>query len=635
MTLGASGDYRGRIPYTRLAGPLIDQIPAPIALFDLDLRCTMVNARWLARFPAHSAEEIVGRDCAELFSPGCQLLRGYLERALAEETFSSDPTAAEMPDGGKIWFRSHVSPWRDTRGRVRGAMLICEDVTAQVEQTLRSKVLKQELSLFVDNAEDYALCLLDEQGKVTIWNSGAERLSGWSEAEALGQTYGFLFDPDERAAGMPLQQLETARREGSFRDRGWRVRKDGVRFRAEVVLSRIEGDGLLPSGFGQILRNVTSEEFQARSLEVNAVLLQSILGSLPDALVVIDIENRILLFSKAAEEMFGYEAREVMGRSVSILLPERDRGAHETYMANYRRTGESRVMGHKRRLIGRRKDGTEFPHSLQIAEAFGGGQQMIAGFMHDLSAEEAASAQLELLQRELAHISRVHEMGTLASTIAHELNQPLMAVANIVQTAADILKKGDPANRTALAEALEDAGEETLRAGDILRRLRGFLSRGELEKTLEDPCKLAEDAIYFEAVTARYRNIECQVECTPGMRPILVDRVQIQQVLLNLAKNAIQAVDADGRVLVRVFPGPDHVRFSVIDTGPGVPADGVGKLFEPFSTTKTAGMGLGLPICRSIIEAHGGKIWYEPTPGGGAAFVFTLPQFAEEIEDVR
>ncbi|MDC8753983.1 PAS domain S-box protein [Erythrobacter sp. sf7] len=635
MKLGDSGDHQGRVPYTRLAGPLIDQIPAAIALFDADLRCVMVNARWLSQFP-FAAGDPVGRDCSDLFTNGCELLRGYLERAIAGEIFSSEPAAPNVPDARKTWFRSHVGPWRDTRGNVRGAMLVCENVTAEMEQTLRSKVLRKELSLFVDNAEGFALCMLDEEGKVTIWNSGAERLSGWSEAEALGQTYEFLFDPEEREQGVPLQQLELARRNGTFSDRVWRVRKDGVRFRADVMISRIEGDDLLPSGFGQILRDVSNEEFQARSLEANTVLLRAIMQTIPDALVVIDIEGRILLFSKAAEEMFGYEAREVMGRSVSMLMPERDRAAHDAYMSHYRRSGESRVMGRKRRLIGQRKDGTEFPHALQIAEAIGGGQRMIAGFMQDLSDEEATQAKLEELQRELAHMSRVHEMGTLASTIAHELNQPLMAVANIVQTAADILKKGDPASRMVLAEALEDAGRETLRAGDILRRLRVFLSRGELEKTLEEPCKLAEDAIYFEAAGARYRNIACAVECTtPGMPPILVDRVQIQQVILNLVKNAIQAVDADGRVVVRVVAQPDQMRFTVIDTGPGISPDRVKRLFEPFNTTKSEGMGLGLPICRSIIEAHGGTIWYEPAPGGGAAFVFTLPQYAEESDDAE
>ena len=634
MQQGDATTRPGRVPYTQLAGPLIDQIPAAIALFDADLRCVMVNARWLRQFPSPLGDP-VGQHCDDLGVSGSDRLRSYLQRALADETFTTEPTCRDVPDGSRDWFRCHVTPWRDTRGKVHGAMLVCENVTAEIEMTRRSEVLKEELSLFVDNAEGFALCLLDEDGLVTVWNSGAERLSGWSEADAIGQMYGFLYEPEARDQGVPINQLELARKHGTFRERSWRVRRDGTRFRAEVIISRIEGNNLMPGGFGMILHDVTNEELQARSIEANAVLLRSILEIVPDALVVIDVEGRILMFSHAAETMFGYTEAEVVGRNVSMLMPEGDRSAHDVHMRRYSMTGAGRVMGKKRRLIGRRKDGTEFPHTLELAEAIGGGQRMVAGFMQDLTGQEAADEKLEQLQRELAHISRVYEMGTLASTIAHELNQPLMAATNIVQTAADILKEREPASRIALAEALDEAGRETLRAGEILRRLRSFLSRGDLEKTLEDAGKLAEDAVYFVAPRARYRNIDCVVDCAPGIPPILVDRVQIQQVILNLVKNAVQSVDNDGRVTVTVSAEPGKIRFCVTDTGPGVPPDRVARLFEPFSTTKTEGMGLGLPICRSIIEAHGGVIWYEPVSAGGAAFIFTLPQFAEEIEDVQ
>jgi len=632
MEKETSADFRGRVPYTRLVDTLIDQFPAAIALFDINMRCMRANARWLTQFPfAHG--DPVGRGCEELFEPGCGILRDHLERALSGESFSTNPASIVAPDATLCWFRSHVAPWRDTRGEVRGAMIVCENVTAEMVQTLRSKVLNEELSLFVDSAEGSALCLLDEEGRVKIWNPGAERLFGWSEADALGRHYEFLFDQAERANGMPQRLLEIARHNGTFRDRCWRVSKDGRCFRADVMITRIEGDELLPSGFGQVLRDVTNEEAQARSLEANAVLLRSILETIPDALVVIDIKGRILMFSKAAETMFGYAAHEVIERDVSMLMPEAERNAHGAYMERYFKTGESKLMGRKRRLIGQRKDGTEFPHSLQLAEAFGGGQQMIAGFMQDLSVQEAVAAQLEQLQRELAHMSRAYEMGTLASTIAHELNQPLMAVTNIVQTAAEILREGEPASTSELADALSEAGRETLRAGEILRRLRVFLSRGELEKTLEDPSKLVEDAVYFEAARARYRNIVCKVDCAPGMAPILIDRVQIQQVILNLTKNAIQSVDKDGTVTVTIKAELDHIRFAVTDTGPGVPPERIVRLFEPFSTTKSDGMGLGLTICRSIVEAHGGKIWYETAPSGAATFVFIIPQYTEEIDN--
>lgn len=209
MEKGASADLRGRVPYIRLAGPLIDQIPAAIALFDANLRCVMVNARWLTHFPfAHG--DPVGRVCEDLFEPGCRLLRGHLERALSGESFSSNPASVVARDATLCWFRSHFTPWRDTQGEVRGAMLVCENVTAEMAQTLRSKVLTEELSLIVHSAEGFALCLLDEDGRVTIWNSGAERLFGWTEADVLGRHYGLLFDQTEQADGLPQRQLEIA-----------------------------------------------------------------------------------------------------------------------------------------------------------------------------------------------------------------------------------------------------------------------------------------------------------------------------------------------------------------------------------------------------------------------------------------
>lgn len=632
MTQGATAKYGGRIPYIALAGPLIDQIPAAIALFDLELRCVLVNALWRKTFPCSSLDP-VGAACDAIFPTGCGLIRGYLERGLSGEAFSTDPASVVGGEGNVLWFRSHIAPWRNTQAQVTGAMLVCENVTAEMAQTLRTKVLAEELSLYDDNADGFALCLLDEEGRITHWSPGAERLTGWNESEVIGRCYGLLFETEDREVGLPHTQLMTARRHGCFRDRGRRLRKSGISFRADVTISRIEGDDLLPSGFGQIMRDVTSEEFQARSLEVNAVLLRSILATIPDGLVVIDIGGDILMFSKAAEAMFGYTAAEVLGRRVGILIPDRHREMHDVNMALYRMTGEASLIGRKRRVIGRRKDGSEFPCSLQLAEAVGGGQRMIAGFVHDLSLEESTNAKVEELQRELAHISRLHEMEALATTIAHELNQPLMAVANIVQTTSELLANREPPSRKILSEALAHAGRETLRAGDILRRLRMFLARGELEKTLEDPRKLAEDAIYFGSTSARYRQIVCKLETPSSLPPILVDRVQLQQVILNLVKNAVQSIGENGTITVSITADQHQMRFAVCDTGPGVPPERIDRLFEPFSTSKNDGMGLGLPICRSIIESHGGKIWYEPTIGGGATFIFTLPLIIEELQD--
>lgn len=629
------GDFtlsEGRLPYSRLVGSMIDQVPVAIALFDRDLRCVQCNARWKAEFGTALADQVKGADPQS--DTRVDRWRQHLGLAMDGESSSAELDWSEHTDGSIDWLRWSITPWRDAKSKVWGAMLVCEDVGEEVKERLRAKVLQEELSLFAESAEDFAVCMLDDEGQITIWNSGAERLSGWSEVEMVGENHSLLFSQTDRENGLPAVQLDLATKNGTFRDRCWRVRKDGSRFRADVMISRIEGDELLPSGFGQILRDVTSEEHQVRTIEASTVLLRAILETIPDALVVIDIEGKILLFSKAAEAMFGYASAEVVGRDVSVLMCGSDLAFHGDYMKRYRETGESRLMGKERRLIGRRKDGTVFPHSLQIAEAFGGGQRMIAGFMQDLTTKEAAENKLELLQRELAHFARVNEMATLASTIAHELNQPLMAVTNLVQTSAELLRQNDPAKHDSIALALDYAGREVLRGGDILRRLRAFLSRGELEKTLENACELATDAVSLAASGSSLWNITCAVQCASDLPPVLVDRIHIQQVILNLVRNAIQSVGQNGEVVVKILAEPNLMRFSVSDTGPGVPPERVERLFEPFSTTKSEGMGLGLPICRTIIEAHGGRIWYEPAEGIGATFVFTLPLFTEESDDV-
>ncbi|QIQ85695.1 PAS domain S-box protein [Erythrobacter sp.] len=619
----------GRIPYTRLVAPMIDQIPAAVALFDRDLACVLCNAGWkkLLRLPPE-----IQPPFSREYVTSCERgpWRAALQRALAGEVLSREFERLERADGTVDWVRWSVSPWKDTKGTVRGALMVCEDVTAEMEQSLRSKVLKEELSLFIDTAEDFALCMLDDEGRITIWNEGAERLCGWREGEVQGESFDILFDPGERTRGLPKTQLRLARRNGSFRDRCWRTRKDGTRFLAEVTITRIEGDEILPSGFGQVLRDITHEDTQARSLEASTVLLRSILDTVPDALVVIDVEGRILLFSKAAEEMFGYSASEVVGRNVAMLMPSPDREEHDAHLLRYRTRGESKVIGLKRRVHGLRKDGSIFPHTLRIGEAFGGGERMFAGFIQDLTHKEQTEARMEELQRELAHIGRVSDMGTLSTAIAHELNQPLMAISNIVQTSAELLRRGEPGSLEKVADALEEAGHEALRAGEIVKRLRSFMARGDIDRTLEDPGKLARDACTLAAAGIRHRNVEWSLEVEPGLEPMLVDRVQIQQVLFNLVRNAIDAVERDGQVTIAIAKDDAATRFTVTDSGPGVPPERVARLFAPFSTTKRDGMGMGLAICRTIVEAHGGRIWYDPDLAAGAAFLFTVPAFREE-----
>jgi two-component system sensor kinase FixL len=238
------------------------------------------------------------------------------------------------------------------------------------------------------------------------------------------------------------------------------------------------------------------------------------------------------------------------------------------------------------------------------------------------------------LQSELAHVGRVSEMGTLASSLAHELNQPLTAVANYCEAARDLLDGPIEAETLDMVrEAMNEAAAQTTRAGQIVRRLRDFMSHGESERRLESLPKLVAEANALALVGSREYGIDVQVELDPNAGLVMVDRIQIQQVLVNLIRNAIDAmVDTPQRFLaIRSHASGELVRVTVEDTGSGIGDDVAAQLFQPFVTSKQTGMGIGLSICRTIVEAHGGRIWFEPGARGGTAFHFTLP--AGEAEE--
>jgi len=357
--------------------------------------------------------------------------------------------------------------------------------------------------------------------------------------------------------------------------------------------------------------------------------LRSILATVPDAMVVIDEKGIILSFSAAAEKMFGYAESEVVGENVSMLMPSPDRERHDSYLHNYLETGERKIIGIGRVTTARRRDGNTFPIELSVGEAWIDGKRIFTGFIHDITERQKAELTMQDLQSELAHVGRVSEMGTLASSLAHELNQPLTAIASYCEGIRELLAgKLDPEKIETVRGALDEAAAESVRAGEIVRRMRDFLSHGQTEHRLEHLPRLITEANALALVGSREHGIEVQVSLDPQADQVFVDRVQIQQVLVNLIRNAIEAM-ADSAVrsltITSGLSRSGFVTISVEDTGSGISDSIAPQLFQPFITSKEAGMGIGLSICRTIIEAHGGHIWFEPGEERGTVFRFTLP----------
>ena len=383
---------------------------------------------------------------------------------------------------------------------------------------------------------------------------------------------------------------------------------------------------------GQLRANILARNALAREAH-----LQSILDTVPEAMIVIDEHGNIQSFSSAAERLFGCTAGHAVGQNVRILMPEPYRAHHDGYLHRYMDTGERRIIGIGRVIVGRRMDGSTFPMELAVGEMRSGTQRFFTGFIRDLTERQQTEARLQELQSELVHISRLTAMGEMASTLAHELNQPLAAISNYLKGSQRMLEAETGEKTATLRDALAKASDQAMRAGQIIRRLRDFVSRGESVRRVEHIVKLVEEASALALVGVKDRGIRVQFQFDPSVDLVLADRVQVQQVLLNLIRNAMDSMEtAPVRELIIAIAPEDgkQARVSVADTGSGIAPEIAEQLFQPFITTKRQGMGVGLSISRTIIEAHGGRIWAEANAKGGTTFHFTLAAVEEgDVDD--
>ncbi len=368
------------------------------------------------------------------------------------------------------------------------------------------------------------------------------------------------------------------------------------------------------------------------AVDANAQYL-ALLDATVDAIIVINHKGTIEIFNQAAEQIFGYQASEVINKNIKMLMPDPYQQSHDQYIQNYNQTKQAQIIGIGREVSALKKNGQEFPIELSIGEVKQSSHPQFIGIIRDISDRIKIESDLSNSRERLAQFTRLSTMGEIAAGIAHEINQPLTAITNYSQACRNFIKQqeltSDAVSFDKITGALDKITTQTHRASEVIKRLRAFVKKGHVSPSKVNLTTLINQTIKLaKADTRLLQQGVCWQKSRQAEAWVVVDDIQIQQVLINLINNAIDAMQGCQPAPIQIgshWLNDKTIQVSVTDQGVGITKQQQETLFHPFYTTKPSGMGLGLSICETIIEAHSGKLTYSPGKSKGSVFSFTLP----------
>ncbi len=495
---------------------------------------------------------------------------------------------------------------------------------------------------FVAAVHDYGLLLLDTDGRIMSWNQGAALIKGYRAEEIVGRHFSCFYPSEDVEAHRPERELEVAAATGRFEDISERVRKDGARFLADVVIAAIRTpDGTLRA-FGLITRDITERVAAEAVVKASESRLRSliatVLDTVVDGLITIDRHGIIQSFNKASVRLFGYTPDEVIGQNVRILMPEPYQSQHDRYIAAYVATGKAKIIGTGREVMGRRKDGSTFPMELAVGESRQAGNHAFVGIVRNLTERREADTQRE----QLRHSQKMEAVGQLTGGLAHDFNNLLAIIIGNLDMLQEISAE-DPVTDELVRDALDSA----LRGADLTRRLLAFARRQPLQPERVEINEVI-GAIVRLLTRTLGENITIEMSLASHVWPVQIDRAQFEGVIANLATNARDAMPRGGALLIDthngrldasyaaahtdVTPG-DYVMVEISDSGTGMTPEILSRIFEPFFTTKEQGKGtgLGLSMVFGFMKQSGGHVTAYSESGKGTTFRLYLPRISDTV----
>jgi PAS domain S-box-containing protein len=606
-------------------------------------RALRLNEQY-CRLLGYAPAELIGRDLHELVPDDERGARAgdrqRLEAGEVGQLFRD--TRFIRKDGSELWVNRGLSLVRDADGKPLYFISVIKDISARRQ----AEEARRYLASIVAGSSD-AIIGFTLDRRITSWNPAAERMFGYPAAEAIGQQVTMLIPPElahESArnrelllAGRPVTGYETVR-----------MARDGSRVSVSMSQSPILDEGGTLAGVALIFRDISAQQADRQLIRDLKDRMAAIIDASQDAIISIGEDERILIFSSAAERLFGVTAADAMGQTIDRFIPARFRGGHHAHLGAFRDSGVTvRGMGQFSRVSALKANGDEFPIEASISHILIGGKHIFTVTIRDISERERAAALHTSLEAQLRESQKMEAIGTLAGGIAHDFNNIIATILGNTKLAGE-----DLAGRPEAQQSLDEIRRAASRARDLVRQILSFSRRQSTERKLIAVAPVIEEAARLLRATLPAR-VTLAVDCDPAVPPVLADATQIQQVLINLATNAMQAMPEraghitlrlDSVVLDAALAGRHPrlremhekritrlARLAVCDNGVGMDEATRARIFEPFFTTKPVdqGTGLGLAVVHGIVQSHDGAIVVDSVPNRGTTFTLYLPAAGE------
>jgi PAS domain S-box-containing protein len=626
---------------------LLVEAIADYAIYMLDPEGFVVT--WNAgaeRIKGYKAVEIVGQHFSRFFTAEDQANKfpaKIMDAARVDGRYEAEGWRVRK-DGSRFWANAILQTVHDERGAIIGFAKITRDITERVQAQNALLESERRFRILVDSVIDYAIFMLDPSGVVVNWNAGAERLKGYTADEIIGQHFSRFYTQEDRAIGLPGRFLEVAAREGRLETEGWRVRKDGSRFWASVVIDAIRSETGVLQGFAKVTRDITERRAALNTISESERQFRLLVAGVSDyAIFMLDPNGIIISWNAGAQRIKGYTEEEIIGQHFSKFYTEADRAAGVPARALYTATQEGRFEAEGWRV---RKSGTMFWANVVI-DPIRDEQGRLIGFAkitRDITERRDAQLALQEAQNQRAHAQKMDALGQLTGGVAHDFNNLLMVISGHI----DALKRAVAADAK-LARAAEAISLAAQRGEALTRQLLTFSRRQTINPTVLDvAASIDEFRKMFASVIGG--SVKLIVTLEPELWPVKVDASELEVALVNLTLNARDAMPGGGIISITaenvVLAAADtraegeFVVLRVSDTGCGIAPDVLPKVFDPFFTTKgvNKGSGLGLSQVYGFVHQSGGTVSIDSTVGQGTTVKLYLPRspeprYATELED--